>query len=461
MDSCFFSSLTEGDFEPSVGLMQSTVEGDFEVLGLRESDGAVRGQYAVAEFQDSDCVLLLHFDGADGATETVDSGPTGHDIAEVGSFQLDTAQKVFGTASGYFTTNSDRLIIGDHADFNFGSGAFTISARVRFETLSNINLFSQNDLPVASVDFAYSNSSKTISFIAVAAGVDVNIESSVLDLAIDTWYTFAVTRSGNDYKIFLDGEIIGSGTDTDTLPDAAANLVINVTGAFRGWLDEYIVIKGRAEYTAAYTPPTQAYGEGAYLLYQGTDTEPDFSGAADETFYTLPHTTAAVAADHDYYNTVRYKNKYGLESQNTESEIIYVAADGSEAGTPPSAPEHIEVAAAAGGTVNVQAIYLPQGDGVNAADTWLIYATDTGVDPDPAVDSPTEVAMTDQRTRELLDWDSGAYADGADIRVLVRTRRSGTPDVDSTNVTIYSATANTDGPATPTANIYVSGYEKH
>jgi len=108
----------------------------------------------------------------------------------------------------------------------------------------------------------------------------------------------------------------------------------------------------------------------------------------------------------------------------------------------------------------VQAGYWPSGDGAGAADTWLIYVTDDGGDPDPELDTPTEVAMaTDQRLARFLDWTSGSYDDGDTIKVLVRTRRSGTPDVDSTNTTIYSVEANTDPPSTPTLAVFGGGQE--
>lgn len=186
-----------------------------------------------------------------------------------------------------------------------------------------------------------------------------------------------------------------------------------------------------------------------YEVYHGTDAEPDFAAAPWETSATLPHTTAALDVSHVHYLCVRYRNKYNLVSQNIISTSFDVAADGTISTVKPSDPVNTEIAAGAAGTFDVTSEYYYLEDGANAATQWLIYLTTNGSDPNPSVDSPTVVSMVSVDGISKLDWTSAASADGATGKVIVRTRRvdSGPTNVDSINSTVYSATADTDGPA--------------
>jgi len=64
-------------------------------------------------------VLSLNFDGADGATTTVDSSPNGHTpINFFGNAQLDTAEKKSGSASLLLDGSGDYLTIADSPDWD-------------------------------------------------------------------------------------------------------------------------------------------------------------------------------------------------------------------------------------------------------------------------------------------------------------------------------------------------------
>lgn len=68
---------------------------------------------------DSHTKLLLHLDGNDGATETTDASDNPHSITFVGTAQLDTAIKKWGSSSLLLDGNSDYLTIPDSADWDF------------------------------------------------------------------------------------------------------------------------------------------------------------------------------------------------------------------------------------------------------------------------------------------------------------------------------------------------------
>lgn len=204
----------------------------------------------------------------------------------------------------------------------------------------------------------------------------------------------------------------------------------------------------------------------AYELYKGEDAMPDYDAAPWETFTGSPHETAALdlppSGNRTYYFVLRLRNAHDLQSQNYYGEpeasdaswTVTIDSAGAVVAVSPTSPQDVAIEPAAAGAVRITATYNYAGDGTNAADTWLIYLTSNGVDPDPAVDTPVEVAMTLSDALAHLDYTSSTFADGLTIKTLVRARRSGTPDVDSPNVDIHSATSDTDGPAAPAGGIF-------
>lgn len=94
---------------------------------------------------DSYTKALLHFNGIDTSTTFRDE--SGKTWTGGGTAQLDTAQKKLGTASLLLDGNSDYISTPDHADFDVGSGDFTIDFWVRFNAIpgqqETIAFFSQ------------------------------------------------------------------------------------------------------------------------------------------------------------------------------------------------------------------------------------------------------------------------------------------------------------------------------
>lgn len=201
-----------------------------------------------------------------------------------------------------------------------------------------------------------------------------------------------------------------------------------------------------------------------YRVYKGEDAAPDFTASAFATGSSLPITTGTItlpgAGLTKTINLVtRYRNDYGLESQNTLPETFVIDENGDLVATPPSEAMQVSLSPAAAGAVRLQAQYFADADGINAADTWLIYLTSDGSDPDPSTDTPTEVAMNVADGIASLDWTSSTFSHGATIKVILRTRRSGSPDVDSESVTILSTTASTAGPSAADPDRFIGGPE--
>jgi len=194
-----------------------------------------------------------------------------------------------------------------------------------------------------------------------------------------------------------------------------------------------------------------------YELYVGQDASPDLTGAPDATSATLPFESAALAAGHTYYLVVRERNEFGLSSENVGETVLEIDAGGNEVGVRPSPPYDVTAEAAAAGAVRVRARYNYLADGDDAADTWAIWQTSDGTEPDPTGAADATVAMVRSDGVAKLDWTSGAFADGLTVKTLVRARNG---SLDSTNTTSVSCEAETDGPAAPGAGAFLGTIDK-
>jgi hypothetical protein len=224
---------------------------------------------------DSFTKVLLHMDGADASTTFTDE--SGKTWTTNGGAQIDTAQSVFGGASGYFDGNGDFITTPDHADFAFGSGDFTIDCRIR-PAVINARMY-----VIAQINSAGLTSSQAFE-IAIALGPGgagngrirggIYTESTgyyagtntLNTVAVNTWYHFALVRYGNTLTAYLDGTALGVTADVTgvTVNDPGQVETIGRWGNrdeyyYSGWLDEFRISKGIARWTGNFTPPASAY----------------------------------------------------------------------------------------------------------------------------------------------------------------------------------------------------------
>jgi hypothetical protein len=102
-------------------ILSNTRQTADQVATLSRSDGT-----------DTFTKLLIHADGVHGGTTFTDSA-TAKVVSQGGAAYTSTSQQKFGTASVYMD-GASYLSTADHADWNFGTGNFTIDFWVRWET---------------------------------------------------------------------------------------------------------------------------------------------------------------------------------------------------------------------------------------------------------------------------------------------------------------------------------------
>lgn len=221
---------------------------------------------------DTDTVTMLHMDGADASTTFTDE--KGKTWTANGNAQIDTAQSVFGGASGLFDGTGDYLETANNADFNFLTGKFTLDFWVRF----NVDPAAGMEL----IDLGGYLAGCRIAY--YSTGIDVRLANANYLFAwapsTGTWYHIAMTRDAgaNNLRVFIDGTLIGSAqTSNDNISTANTERIAAATGAdfnaLNGWLDEVRIVKGTAVWTSNFTRPSAAYtqcgvGSGSSAMMQ-------------------------------------------------------------------------------------------------------------------------------------------------------------------------------------------------
>jgi hypothetical protein len=214
---------------------------------------------------DSYTKLLLHLDN-----NVTDSETTPKTVTNNGVTFSDTIKK-FGTYSAYFDGASGTcLSIPDSDDFCFGATDFTVDFCINFSSVSQYHtIFSQAQNPW---DGKYYMLFDWRHNFPSGGGFRLHLENNGTDMdnlwywtpTINTWYHVALVRTGNIWKIFIDGSQSGADyTNSATLYNYTDSFYIGNQfgsgGSFNGYLDEFRISKGVARWTSNFTPPSSAY----------------------------------------------------------------------------------------------------------------------------------------------------------------------------------------------------------
>jgi hypothetical protein len=237
-----------------------------DVWSLRDVYKAEAGgdwpfELPVGDLNFANVSLLINADGlADGSTAFVDESNNNHTITANGNAQVDTAVFKYGTGSAKFDGVDDYLELASNSVFDLDAGDFTV------EFWFNSPDISGTQTPVGVITstngWVIRLNANKIAFIPYIGGSFQFILGDITTLSSNTWYHIAVTRNGNDFKLFINGTLEDSETNSVTLlsgnPLKVGRWDGYPTRDFNGYIDDLRITKGVALYTSNFTPPTEA-----------------------------------------------------------------------------------------------------------------------------------------------------------------------------------------------------------
>lgn len=212
------------------------------------------------EFFDN-VVLLLDFAGSDGATNISDLSNSAHNSETfVSTAQVDTGLQYLGENTLLLDGNSDRVDYPDSADWDLGN-TWTIELGARSSNWgSNDYGLIGNDSGSAGWKLRYLGSTGNLEM-AIWAGT---IKDESWTPTNSVFHHIAVSKTGGDIYMFIDGVQLGTPTTQGSSLDGSAD-VLNI-GAFRdtlqffnGSIGAVRITKGVGRYTSNFTPPTEFY----------------------------------------------------------------------------------------------------------------------------------------------------------------------------------------------------------
>lgn len=225
----------------------------------------------------TNCKLLIHSDTTDGSTTFTDSSGQGHTISvDAVDVEHDVDQKMFRATSILFDGDSGYLGINPHADFEYGTGDFTIDLRGRFASVaSNCVLISYQDNADHYWTLGYNQTSNWMYFVAYnSTNLVISLTTSgTFSPVANAWYHFAVLRGWNDdndkFALTVNGtaKAVGNYSASNTMPGGLSlpdKLTIgkkapSASPYMNGWLDEIRIVKGTAMWTDGFRSPLGPY----------------------------------------------------------------------------------------------------------------------------------------------------------------------------------------------------------
>lgn len=158
--------------------------------------------------------------------------------------------------SGYFDGTGDLInITAGSTNLNFGTGNFTIEFWMYGISIStNCSIIDNRNPDTANQGFQIGLSSSALVF--TTSNITYITGTT---LSNNTWYHVALTRSGDSFKLFLNGTQTGStytGSATQNFTNTNWRIGSGAVGAFTGYISNVRFLKSSALYTTTFTPPT-------------------------------------------------------------------------------------------------------------------------------------------------------------------------------------------------------------
>lgn len=208
--------------------------------------------------------LLFHFDGVNNSTTFPNEYPNSPQVASVlGAPKISNKYSKFGGTS--IALVKEQLTLSSKITLN---GDYTIECFIYLEVLppNTRTAIASNSKAVSGdpIHMALTLTPKTTTYVAglwIAPNLVSKISQSA-GLPLNQWNHIASVRKGDRYMVFESGIMVIDIT-SPVVPVIITGLfgwlLANRDYSATGWIDEFRLLDGKAEYFANFTPPTTPF----------------------------------------------------------------------------------------------------------------------------------------------------------------------------------------------------------
>jgi len=210
----------------------------------------------------TDVVLLLDFEGTDGAQAIIDLSNSGHIETFQGNAQVNTAHRHLGANTLLLDGVGDEVTYPTSPDWEFDTDDFTIEFGLQLDVLTTVTMLSNFD---GATDgwWIQSLSSGGQKFVVGYGASALMTLSWTVPTTAGVLEHIAIVRQGTTLTVYQEGVVLGSVSDSTDISGSAALLRIGSKDGLAEFTDGSIgairITKGLARYTAPFTPRTCFY----------------------------------------------------------------------------------------------------------------------------------------------------------------------------------------------------------
>ena len=250
-----------------------------------------------------------------------------------------------GGYSTYFDGTGDYLSVSNNTNFAFGTGDFTVEAWVNYSTFSG-----SGGQAIVSTGTSTSSGSAGHWYLTAYGASDLRFgrhgsaqyTSASPSLSTYGWHHLAVSREGTTVRIFVDGvsqttSDNAGGIGSYDFNNSAGSLFVGEGASFspaNGYLRDVRIIKGTAQYTSNFTPPTKSLTAisgttllACHLPYFADGSTNDHSITVNGDTKTLPY------GPYDYNPWAATDNVGSVHLDGTDDDLTTVSSSNFAYGT--------------------------------------------------------------------------------------------------------------------------------
>jgi len=254
-------TITPSTTEADAGTFSLTLNATDGVNGAVSTNTSITLQFFITNIKYT-TLLATAVDTSDNNNIT-DASTNNHSITVNGDAYAGTFSPYrSGGYSTYFDGSGDYITTPSNTSFDFGTGDFTIEAWIYPTALSGNHLIVDTYVSGdnGSYQLYWRSTGNSLAFYTPGDGVFLQDPSSS-NIVVNTWNHVAVSRSGTSAKLFVNGTVVDTVTNSRDLTHgnalAVGAQVATGTNYFSGFITDVRIVKGTAVYTSAFTPPTE------------------------------------------------------------------------------------------------------------------------------------------------------------------------------------------------------------